>query len=348
MQVKGLADKGLIILIKSLVFGQRIMNNNPFCKLLGIEYPIVQGGMMWVGLAEMASAVSNAGGFGILTGLTQPTPDALGEEIARCRAMTDRPFGVNLTVFPSISPPPYEEYVDAILDAKISVVETAGSGAVEHIPRLKAAGVKVIHKCVSVRHALTAERLGVDVVSIDGFECAGHPGEEDVPGLILMPQAAKALSIPFIASGGIGDGRGMAAALSAGAFGVNMGTRFCCTKEAPIHDNIKRALVKASVRDTNLIFRTMNNTARVLKNAVSREVVEIENREGGAEFEDIRHLVAGVRGRAALESGDAEDGVITAGIVVGLIDDIPSCAELLDAMVAECKQHLSRATSLLL
>jgi nitronate monooxygenase len=311
-------------------------------ELLGIRYPIIQGGMMWVGRAEMAAAVSNAGGLGILTALTQPTPEALGEEIERCRSLTDKPFGVNLTLLPSINPPPYERYLDVIIASGVKVLETAGNNPGEFIARAKAAGMTVIHKCVAVRHALKAQSLGVDAVSIDGFECAGHPGEDDVPGLVLIPLAARRLQVPVIASGGIADGEGMAAALALGAEGVNMGTRFCATLEAPIHDNIKRSLVGATERDTRLIFRTLHNTARVLRNPISEEVVSIEKR-GNAQFEDIRHLVAGARGRAALESGEADDGIVTAGQCVGLIDDIPSCAELLERMVRECRASLQRA-----
>ncbi|PJI46048.1 MAG: nitronate monooxygenase [Pseudomonas sp.] len=311
-------------------------------ELLGIRYPIIQGGMMWVGRAEMAAAVSNAGGLGILTALTQPTPEALGEEIERCRTLTDKPFGVNLTLLPSINPPPYERYLDVIIASGVKVLETAGNNPGEFIARAKAAGMTVIHKCVAVRHALKAQSLGVDAVSIDGFECAGHPGEDDVSGLVLIPLAARRLQVPVIASGGIADGEGMAAALALGAEGVNMGTRFCATLEAPIHENIKRSLVGATERDTRLIFRTLHNTARVLRNPISEEVVSIEKR-GNAQFEDIRHLVAGARGRAALESGEADDGIVTAGQCVGLIDDIPSCAELLERMVRECRASLQRA-----
>lgn len=313
-------------------------------ELLGIRYPIIQGGMMWVGYAEMAAAVSNAGGLGILTALTQPTPDDLAREIERCRSMTDKPFGVNLTILPSINPPPYEQYLDVVIDSGVKVLETAGNNPREFIAKAKAAGVKIIHKCVALRHALSAERSGVDAVSIDGFECAGHPGEEDVPGMVLIPLAAKRLQIPVIASGGIADGRGMAAALVLGAEGINMGTRFCATKEAPIHDNIKQALVSATERDTNLIFRTLHNTARVLKNAISDEVVTMERRPGGTKFEEIRHLVTGARGRAALNAGDVHGGIVTAGQCVGLIEDIPSCAELLERMVAECREQLAVAT----
>ena len=314
-------------------------------ELLGIRYPIIQGGMQWVGRAELAAAVSNAGGLGILTALTQQTPEALREEIARTRTMTDRPFGVNLTILPAVKPPPYAEYVQAILDGGIRIVETAGNSPRDFIDQFKAQGVKIIHKCTTVRHALSAERNGVDAVSIDGFECAGHPGEDDVPGLVLLPIAARALRIPIIASGGIADGRGMAAALALGAEGVNMGTRFCVTQEAPIHYNIKQALVAASERDTKLMFRTMKNTARVFRNAISEEVVATENRPGGCQFEDIRPLVAGVRGRAALASGEVNGGVVSAGQCIGLIDDVPTCAELLERMVRECREHLDRARS---
>jgi nitronate monooxygenase len=312
-------------------------------ELLGIRYPIIQGGMQWVGLAELASAVSNAGGLGILTALTQQTPDALRREIERTRAMTDRPFGVNLTILPALKPPPYAEYVQAIIASGIKVVETAGNSPRDFIDRFKAHGIKVVHKCTSVRHALSAERNGVDAVSVDGFECAGHPGEDDVPGLVLLPIAARALNIPIIASGGIADGRGMAAALALGAEGVNMGTRFCVTQEATVHYNIKQALVAASERDTKLMFRTLKNTARVFRNAISEEVVATENRPGGCQFDDIRPLVAGVRGRAALESGEVNGGVVTAGQCIGLIDDVPTCAELLERMVRECREHLDRS-----
>jgi NAD(P)H-dependent flavin oxidoreductase YrpB (nitropropane dioxygenase family) len=300
--------------------------------------------MQWVGTAELASAVSNAGGLGILTALTQPTPDDLRREIARCRTMTDKPFGVNLTILPAITPPPYAEYLAAIIESGVKIVETAGNSPKDFIGRLKEHGIKVVHKCTSVRHAVSAERYGVDIVSIDGFECAGHPGEDDVPNLILIPAAVRALKIPVIASGGIGDGRGMAAALALGAQGINMGTRFMCTKEAPIHDKVKQALVAATERDTNLMFRTMHNTARVYKNAISDEVVAMEKR--GAKFEEVRHLVAGARGKLALRNGDVNDGVVSAGMVIGLIDDIPSCAELLERIVDECRERLSAATAM--
>lgn len=312
-------------------------------QLLGIRYPIIQGGMQWVGTAELASAVSNAGGLGVLTALTQPTPEALAREIARCREMTDQPFGVNLTILPSAKPPPYEAYLDAAIDSGVRVLETAGNSPVAFIEKAKRGHMRIVHKCTSVRHALSAERNGVDAVSIDGFECAGHPGEDDVAGLVLIPLAARALRIPVIASGGIADGQGLAAALALGAEGVNMGTRFCATVEAPIHDDIKRALVNAGERDTQLIFRTFRNTGRVLKNAISDQVLATERRPGGCEFAEIHPLVAGQRGRAALHSGDVDGGLVWAGQVVGLVNDVPSCEALVQRMVAECQEALASA-----
>ena len=311
-------------------------------EMLGIRYPIIQGGMQWVGFAELASAVSNAGGLGILTALTQPTPDDLRREIARCREMTDAPFGVNLTILPSIKPPPYDEYMQAIFESGVKIVETAGNNPRDFVGKFKAHGITVVHKCTSVRHALSAERHGVDIVSIDGFECAGHPGEDDVTNLILIPAAVRALKIPVLASGGIADGHAMAACLALGAQGINMGTRFMCTKEAPIHDRVKEALVKATERDTNLIFRTMHNTARVFKNAVSDEVVAMEKR--GVQFEEVRHLVAGARGKVAIRTGELDTGIVTAGMVIGLINDIPTCAELIERIVAECRASLAAAS----
>jgi NAD(P)H-dependent flavin oxidoreductase YrpB (nitropropane dioxygenase family) len=313
--------------------------------LLGIRYPIIQGGMQWVGRAELASAVSNAGGLGILTALTQPSPTALGEEILRCRSLTAEPFGVNLTMLPTTNPPPYEAYLQAVIDSGVGILETAGNVPEEFIARAKRAGVRLVHKCTAVRHALAAERRGVDVVSIDGFECAGHPGEDDIGGLVLIPAAAKALRIPIVASGGIADGRGMAAALVLGAEGINMGTRFCATKEAPLHDNIKRLLVEKGERDTNLIFRTLRNSARCIKNAVSDEVVRLERRPGGVDFKELQPLVAGARGKAALESGSIDDGLVWAGQVIGLIGDIPTCAELIERMVRECRDRLIATSS---
>jgi len=315
-------------------------------ELLGIRYPIIQGGMQWVGKADLAAAVSNAGGLGILTALTQPSPADLAREIGRTREMTDKPFGVNLTILPTIKPPPYREYLAAIIDGGVKILETAGNSPRDFIHKLKENGITVVHKCTTIRHALAAERIGVDIVSIDGFECAGHPGEDDVPGLVLIPLAARALKIPVVASGGIADGRGMAAALALGAEGINMGTRFLVSREAPVHHNIKQALVAASERDTRLMFRTMNNTTRVLRNAISEEVVATERRPGGCTFEEIRHLVAGTRGRDAFASGAVDSGVVAAGQVVGLIDDIPSCAELIERIVVDCRQHLRRAAHL--
>ena len=307
-----------------------------FTELVGIEHPIVQGGMMWVGRAELAAAVSNAGGLGIVTALTQPTPDDLRREIDRCRALTDKPFGVNLTILPSVSPPPYAEYRKAIIDGGIGIVETAGYRPQEHVDEFKSHGIKVIHKCTAVRHALSAERMGVDAISIDGFECAGHPGEDDIPGLILIPAAADKVKIPMIASGGFGDGRGLAAALALGADGINMGTRFCATREAPIHDNIKQLLVANDERATNLIFRAFRNTGRVARNSVSDEVVALGDRPG-AEFKDVQPLVSGARGRVALETGDVDAGLIWAGQVQGLIHDVPTCRALIDRIMCDAE-----------
>ena len=312
-----------------------------FTELVGVEYPIVQGGMMWVGRAELAAAVSNAGGLGILTALTQPTPDALRHEIERCRSMTDKPFGVNLTILPSVSPPPYAEYRQAIIDSGIKIVETAGHNPQNHVAHFKEHGIIVIHKCTAVRHALSSERMGVDAVSIDGFECAGHPGEDDVPGLVLIPVAADKLKIPMIASGGFGDGRGLVAALSLGADGVNMGTRFCATVEAPIHARVKQLLVDNDERGTNLIFRALRNTARVGKNSVSDKVVEILKRPD-AKFEDVAELVRGAHGRVLLETGDVDAGLVWAGQVQGLIHDIPTVAELMKRIIREATDIISR------
>lgn len=304
-------------------------------EMLGIEHPIVQGGMQGVGLAELASAVSNAGGLGTLTALTQPSPQALREEIERCKSMTDKPFAVNITVLPTILPPDYKGYAQAALDAGIKIIETAGTQEVREIwEMVKPHGVKILHKCTAVRHALSAERAGCDIISIDGFECAGHPGEDDIPGLILIPAAADKVKIPMLASGGIGDGRGLVAALALGAEGINMGTRFCATKEAPIHDNIKALYVANDERGTNLIFRKFKNTARVGKNSVSDKVVEISARPD-AVFEDIKPYVAGAVGREMLASGDVDQGIFWAGMVQGLINDVPTVKELIDRMVGD-------------
>ena len=306
-------------------------------ELLEIEHPIVQGGMMNIGVAELAAAVSNAGGLGILTALTQPSPDALRAEIERCRAMTDKPFGVNMTVFPTINAPDYKAYAQAIIDGGVKVVETAGTPAVREIwEQLKPHGIKILHKCTAVRHAASAEKAGVDVISIDGFECAGHPGEDDIPGLILIPAAADKVSIPMLASGGFGDGRGLAAALALGAEGISMGTRFCATVEAPIHDNVKQAYINHDERGTHLIFRNFKNTARVGKSEVSDEVAR-RLAQPGAVFEDVRELVAGTAGKRLLDSGDLSEGVFWAGMVQGLIHDIPTCDVLVKRIVADAE-----------
>jgi len=310
-----------------------------FTEAFGVEQPLMQGGMQWVGRAELVAAVAEAGALGCITALTQPTPEALSAEIARCRELTDKPFGVNLTILPSIKPPPYVEYRQAIIDAGVGVVETAGSNPQEHLEHFKPAGVKVIHKATSVRHALKAQSIGVDAVSIDGFECAGHPGEDDVPGLVLIAAAASALEVPLIASGGIADGRGLVAALALGADGVNMGTRFMCTVESPIHARIKEQIVANDERSTNVIFRPFHNTARVVKNSVSDEVLRIQA-EGG-EFADVRALVSGARGAQVYETGDPEHGLWWAGQAQGLIDDVPSVGELVSRIVAEAEEIIS-------
>lgn len=306
-----------------------------FTEMFGVEHPIVQGGMQWVGKAPLVAAVANAGGLGFITALTQPTPDDLAKEIERCKSMTDKPFGVNLTILPAIKPPPYAEYRQAIIDSGVKIVETAGYKPQEHVDHFKEHGIKVIHKCTAVRHALSAERMGVDAISIDGFECAGHPGEDDIPGLILIPAAADKVKIPMIASGGFGDGRGLVAALALGAEGINMGTRFCATKEADIHDNVKQKMVDTDERGTDLIFRTLHNTARVAKNAISQEVLEKER--AGAKFEEIQHLVAGARGKLVYSEGDPDHGIWSAGMIQGLIHDIPTVDELVSRIVAEAE-----------
>ncbi|AIT81424.1 NAD(P)H-dependent flavin oxidoreductase [Novosphingobium pentaromativorans] len=304
---------------------------------LGIEHPIVQGGMQNVGYAEMAAAVSNAGGLGLITSLTQPDAPALAKEIERCKAMTDKPFGVNITVLPTLNAPDYPALCKVVIESGIKVVETAGLPAVREIwEMLKPHGITIVHKCTSVRHALSSEKAGCDIISIDGFECAGHPGEDDVPGLILIPVAADKVKIPLLASGGIGDARGLVAALALGAEGVNMGTRFCATKEAPIHDNVKQAYIDNDERGSNLIFRSLKNTARVGKNEISDEVVR-RLAKPDAVFEDVKELVAGAKGRELLKTGDMSSGIFWAGQVQGLIHDIPSCEELITRMVSEAE-----------
>ena len=306
--------------------------------LFGITHPIVQGGMHYVGLAELAAAVSNAGGLGIITGLTQRTPELLAEEIARCRELTSRPFAVNLTFLPTFSSPPYAEYISAIVEGGVTIVETAGRNPEAHMPAFKAAGITVIHKCTSIRHAVKAEQIGCDAVSVDGFECGGHPGEDDVPNLVLLPRAADVLRIPFIASGGIGDARGLVAALALGADGVNMGTRFIATVEAPVHDNVKRALVAANESDTRLIMRALRNTERVLTNANVEELLKIEKARGDLlTIEDIHEQVAGIYPRV-MKDGDVEAGAWSCGMVVGLINDIPSVKVLIDRMMTGAEQ----------
>ena len=304
-------------------------------ELLGIQHPIIQGGMHHVGLAELAAAVSNAGGLGILTGLTQRTPDLLASEIRRCRAMTDKPFGVNLTVLPALAAPDYPGYVRAIIDGGVKIVETAGNNPQKWLPALQDAGIAVIHKCTSVRHALKAQAIGCDAASIDGFECGGHPGEDDVPNFILLPRAADELRIPFVASGGMADGRSLVAALALGADGMNMGTRFIATQEAPVHDNVKRAIVAASELDTRLVMRPLRNTERVLRNAAVDRLLEKEKSLGAnLQFADILPEVAGVYPRI-MQDGDLDAGAWSCGMVAGLIHDIPTVAQLIDRIMAQ-------------
>ncbi len=311
-------------------------------ELFGIEHPIVQGGMHHVGFAELAAAVSNAGGLGIVTALTQPSARDLANEIARCKDMTDKPFGVNLTFLPSLGAPDYPAYIEAIVEGGVRIVETAGRNPQAHLPRLKDAGVKIIHKCTSVRHSLKAEAIGCDAVSVDGFECGGHPGEDDVPNMILLPRAAEELSIPFVASGGMADARSLVAALAMGADGMNMGTRFMATREAPIHDNVKRAIVAASELDTRLVMRPLRNTERALRNAAVERVLETEARLGkDLKIDHILPDVAGVYPRV-MHRGEVESGVWSCGMVAGLIRDIPTCAELVSRIMAEAEALVRR------
>jgi nitronate monooxygenase len=309
-------------------------------ELFNIRHPIIQGGMHYVGLAPLAAAVSNAGGLGMITALTLGTPEKLAQEIAKTRDMTDQPFGVNLTFLPSFTQPPYEEYIAAIREGGITVVETAGRSPEAYMPALKAAGIKVIHKCTAVRHALKAERIGCDAVSVDGFECGGHPGEDDVPNMILLPAAARALKIPFVASGGMADGRSLVAALALGADGMNMGTRFLCTQEAPVHQNVKNAIVAASELDTRLVMRPLRNTERVLNNPGVQKLLEIEAAKGASTtIEDIRELVGGIYPKAMVQ-GDVDAGAWSCGMVAGLIHDIPSVAELIERIMREATDEL--------
>lgn len=311
-------------------------------EMFGIKYPIIQGGMHYVGYAELASSVSNAGGLGFITGLTQKTPELLAKEIARCRDMTDKPFGVNLTFLPSFSAPPYPEYIAATIEGGVKVVETAGRSPEQYMPQLKAAGIQVIHKCTSVRHALKAEKIGCDAVSVDGFECGGHPGEDDIPNMILLPRAADELKIPFVASGGMADARSLVAALAMGAAGINMGTRFVATKEAPVHENVKQAIVSATELDTKLVMRPLRNTERVLNNAGVEKLLKIEQEKGSSiTIADIHELVAGVYPKVMIE-GDMDAGAWSCGLVVGLIDDIPSVKELIDRIMTDAEEIIRK------
>ena len=305
-------------------------------ELFGIEHPIIQGGMHYVGYAELVAAVSNAGGLGIITALTQPTPEDLAREIRRCREMTEKPFGVNLTILPMFKDVPYDEYVRVIVENNIGIVETAGRNPEPLLPLFQGAGIKVIHKCTSVRHALKAERIGCDAVSVDGFECGGHPGEDDIPNMSLLPRAAEELKIPFVSSGGMADGRSLVASLALGADGMNMGTRFIATVEAPVHDNVKQALMEADELQTRLIMRPLRNTERVLNNSAVEQVLEIEQDKGiDVDIEDIRHLVAGEQGRKVLHDGEMDAGAWSCGMVAGLIHDIVTCQQLIDRIMSE-------------
>ncbi len=306
-------------------------------EMFGIEHPIIQGGMHYVGFAELAAAVSNAGGLGTITGLTQKTAKDLANEIARCRDMTDKPFAVNLTFLPSLAAPDYPAYVKAVIDGGVKIVETAGRNPQQVLPALKDAGVKVIHKCTSVRHSLKAQSIGCDAVSVDGFECGGHPGEDDIPNFILLPRAADELEIPFVASGGMADGRSLVAAMALGADGMNMGTRFMATQEAPIHENVKKALVAATELDTRLVMRPMRNTERVLNNAATERLLEKEKRLGAnIKIDDIIDEVAGVYPTIML-GGEMDAGVWSCGMVTGLIDDVPTCKQLIDRIMAQAE-----------
>ena len=311
-------------------------------ELFGIEHPIIQGGMHYVGFAELAAAVSNAGGLGLITALTQPTPDALANEIRRAREMTDKPFGVNLTFLPSLTPPDYPGYIRAIVEGGVKAVETAGNNPQKWLPGLKEAGIKVIHKCTSVRHSLKAQAIGCDAVSVDGFECGGHPGEDDVPNFVLLPRAAEELEIPFVASGGMADGRSLVAALSLGAEGMNMGTRFIATKEAPVHDHVKQAIVAATELDTRLVMRPLRNTERVLKNAAVDRLLERERAlVSKIKCEDIVAEVGGVYPRI-MKAGEMDAGAWSCGMVAGLIHDIPTVEELIQRTMREAESIIAR------
>ena len=313
--------------------------------MFNIEHPVIQGGMHYVGFAEMASAVANAGGLGIITGLTQKTPEDLAKEIAKCHEMTDKPFGVNLTFLPGFQEPDYPGYIQAIVEGGVKIVETAGRSPEAYMPDLKGAGIKVIHKCTSVRHSLKAEKIGCDAVSVDGFECGGHPGEDDIPNMILLPRAAEELSIPFVASGGMGNGQQLAAALSMGADGINMGTRFIATKEAPVHQNVKEALVAAAELDTELIMRPLRNTERVLANGAVQKILEKEKALGDEiQITDIMDEVAGVYPKI-MQEGTMDAGAWSCGMVAGLIHDIPTCKELVERIVADAEEIIKSRLS---
>lgn len=317
-------------------------------ELFGIEHPIMQGGMHYVGFAELAAAVSNAGGLGIITGLTQATPEDLAKEIARCHTLTNKPFGVNLTFLPTFTAPPYPEYIQAIIDGGIKIVETAGRNPEAYMAQMKAAGITVIHKCTSVRHALKAEKIGCDAVSVDGFECGGHPGEDDIPNMILLPRAFEELSVPIVASGGIGNGQQLVAALSLGAEGINMGTRFIATTDAPVHQNVKDAIVAATELDTRIILRPLRNTERVLTNRAVEELVAIEKEKGAdTTIEDIHHLLAGVYPKV-MTDGDMDAGAWSCGMVCGLINDIPSCEALINRIVSDAENIIKKRLNTLL
>jgi nitronate monooxygenase len=315
-------------------------------EMFGIEHPIIQGGMHYVGFAEMAAAVSNAGGLGIITALTQKTPADLANEIARCKDMTDKPIGVNVTFLPTVNAPDYPAIIKAIIEGGVTVVETAGNNPVQVLPYLKDAGIKVIHKCTAVRHALKAQSIGCDAVSVDGFECGGHPGEDDIPNFILLPRAADELEIPFVSSGGMADGRSLVASLAMGAQGMNMGTRFIATKEAPVHENVKKAIVAASELDTRLVMRPLRNTERVMTNDAVEELLRIEKEKGAdLKFEDIIEQVAGVYPRIMME-GDMDAGAWSCGMVAGLINDIPTCKELIDRIMQQAEDILARMNAM--
>lgn len=321
------------------------MLNTRFTDMFGSRHPLCCGGMTHVGRAPFVAAVCEAGVLGFLTALTQPSPEALQKEIASVRDATDQPFGVNITILPTLKPVSYEEYIDAALDAGVTIIETAGNNPQRFLPRIRAAGAKIIHKCTSARHAVKAQTIGCDAIAIDGFECAGHPGEDDVPGLVLIPIVAEKITIPMIASGGFADGRGLVAALALGADGINMGTRFMITREAGIHDRVKEAAIQATELDTQLILRSFRNTARFFRNSVTQQIAELEARPGGVTIKELAPLVAGAEGRKLLDDGDLEAGIWSAGQVLGLIHDIPEVGALVEKIMAEAEDILDRRLS---